>query len=132
MARGLKHMTDESDRARFFQLEEEKAKGGLCAVFSYQVSDYREDRARLISHVHSKRVRDSGHNLEQGKFQLHIRKSFFAVRIFRHGNWAPERLLNRPASSRSELDWTGPEQRDLTWKSFFEFEPNDLRRSLPA
>lgn len=54
-----------------------KAKGDLCAVFSYQVGDCREDRARLLSHVHSKRIRDSGHNLEQGKFQLDIRKSFF-------------------------------------------------------
>lgn len=111
-----------------------KAKGDLCAVFSCQVGDCREDRARLISHVHSKRIRDSGHNLEQGKFQPDIRKSFFAVGIFRHSNWAPERQFNCPTLLCSELDWTGPEQHDLTWKPFFDwgFEPNDLQRSLPT
>lgn len=87
--------------------------------------------------MHSKRVRDSGHNLGQGKFQPDMRKSFwgfFVVRVFRHGNCTPERLLNRPTSSCSELDWTGPEQCDLTWKPFFEwgFEPNDLQKSLPS
>lgn len=60
MARGLRHMiSEESDRASFFQLEEGKAKGDLCAVFSFRVDDYTEHRSRLISNVHSKRVRHS-------------------------------------------------------------------------
>lgn len=93
MARGLKHMIDEeSDRARVFQLGGEEAKGDLCALFNYQVGDCQEDGARYILHMYSKGVRDSVHNLEQGKCQLDIRKSFFAVRIFRHGNCIPERL----------------------------------------
>lgn len=93
MVRGLKRMIyEESDEARIFQLAGEKTKGHLCVLFSYQVGDCQEDEARLILHVHSKSVRDSGYNLEQGKFQLDIRKRFFAVRIFRHRNCVPERL----------------------------------------
>lgn len=77
MARGLKDVIYEgSGRARFFQFQEEKTKGDLCAIFSYQVGNYREGRARLISHVHGKRVRDGRHILEQGKFQLYLRKCF--------------------------------------------------------
>lgn len=52
-------ISKESDRASFFQLEERKAKEDLCAVFSFQVGDYTKDRSRLISDVHSKRVRHS-------------------------------------------------------------------------
>lgn len=153
----LQHLIcEESDRARFFLLEE-KAREDLCAVFSYQVGGYRENKGMLISHVPSTRVRDSGHNWEKEKFQLDIKKKVLrlfwgfsgaekpcvyvyicSLSIFRHGNRATGRLLNHSCSelinlSCSELDWAGPEQHDLTWKSFSEggFEQNSLQKSLP-
>lgn len=110
----------------------------MCAVFSYQVGDYSKKRAMLISYVPSIRVRDSGRNWEQGKFRLDIKKKvwglfwgFFLVRIFGQDRGHREVVVTL---SCSELDWTGPEQHDLTWKSFFEwgFEQNSPQKSLPV
>lgn len=58
------------ERARFFLLEE-KAEGDLFSATQWVIIAKIEP---CLSHTCSKRVRDSGHNWEQGKFQLDMKK----------------------------------------------------------
>lgn len=46
----------------------------LIAFFSYLVSGYRDVRAKLFLEILSDRARGNGHKLQQGKFQLNVRK----------------------------------------------------------
>lgn len=72
----------------FFQFEKESRQGKTYVLISITEWVIMDRMAPGLFHVHNKR--DSGHNLEQGKFQLDIRKMCFVlfcidVRMFRLG-----------------------------------------------
>lgn len=45
---------------------------------------YGEKGVGLFSEVHGGRIRGNGHKLQQGEFQLDIRKKMFTVRASKH------------------------------------------------
>lgn len=61
---------------------EGKAKRKLIAVFSQLKKSYRENRARLLSDVHSKKTRGNGCKPHHRKFQLDIKIIFVTTRVW--------------------------------------------------
>lgn len=68
----LEHMVYKNGLRKLIVLEKRCLKGYLIALCNYLVSGNREDGPKLFLGVHSKRARDSEHQLQQDKSQLDI------------------------------------------------------------
>lgn len=64
---------------------------GACP---YLQGGYREDRARLLTVVHGRRMMDSGHKLKQQRLRLVTRESFFTIRTVRFWRVVPSEAGN--------------------------------------
>jgi len=76
----------------------------FIAVFSCLMLDYIEDGARCYSMVHSGRMRSIRHQLQQGKYQLDVGRSF--VRVVKCWDRFPREGMESPSSGLSKLTWT--------------------------
>lgn len=65
--------------------------------FQYLWRGYQEDGAWLFTAVHDGRMRDNCHQSKQGKFKLHIKKSFLTVRAIKQWNKLPSEAVQSPS-----------------------------------
>lgn len=83
--------------ARLVEPGEEMALGEPDSSFQYLWRGYQEDGAWLFTAVRGGRMRDSCHQLKQGKFKLHVRKSFLTVRAIKQWNKLPSEAVQSPS-----------------------------------
>jgi len=89
-----------------FILQKRKLRQGSNSNLQYLKEGCREDRFFLLGH--SKRTRDNGRKLRQGKFLLDRRKTCSPPRVARYWNRCLERLGNLYPWGCSEIAWTRP------------------------
>ena len=74
-------------------MEKRKLQGDLKATFQYLKGTYRKAEGHFISAC-SNRMRRNGFKLEEGRFRLDIRKTFFTVRVVIHWNRLSREAVN--------------------------------------
>ena len=63
-------------------------------AFQYLKGAYRKARERLFIKARSNRMRGNDFKLEEGSFILDIRKKLFTVRVVRHWNRLPSKVVD--------------------------------------
>jgi len=99
MIRGLKSLCCE-ERLRelgLFSLEKRRFRGDLFVTFQYLKGASKKDGDRLFSRACCDRTRDSGFELQEGRFRLDARKKFFTMRVVRHWNRLPREVVDAPS-----------------------------------
>ena len=71
-----------------------KAPGDLVEVFQYLKGAYKTDGERLFTRACSDRTRGNGFKLKEGRSRLRIGKKFFTVRVVRHWNRLPRKVVD--------------------------------------
>ncbi|KFP89853.1 hypothetical protein N311_10772, partial [Apaloderma vittatum] len=98
MVKGLEHFYE--DRLRevgFFSLEKRRLWGDLIAACQYLKGAYRKAVERLFTRPCSNRMRGNGFKLEQGRFRLDVRKTFFTMRVVKHWHKFPREMVEAPS-----------------------------------
>ena len=75
-------------------MEKRKLQGDLKATFQCLNRAYRKDGEGLFIRAGNDRSRGNGFKLEEGRFRLDIRKTFFTVRVVIHWNRLPGKAMN--------------------------------------
>lgn len=100
---GLEHLPHE-ERLRELGWEKRWLWGHRTAACSYLWGGYGEDRARLFTVVHGRRMTDGGHKLKQQKFRLVTGKSFLNIRTIKFWNMVPREAGNPGRFFKTWLD----------------------------
>ena len=69
----------------------------LIEALQYLKGAYRKAGEGLFIRACSDRMRGNGFKLEEGRFRLDIRKKFFTVRVVRHWNRLPSKVVDAPS-----------------------------------
>ncbi|PKU45849.1 hypothetical protein llap_3850 [Limosa lapponica baueri] len=101
--RGLEHLSCEDTlrESGLFILEKRKLQGDLTVAFQYLKVAYRRDGEGLFIREWSNRMGGNGFKLEEGKFQLDIKKKFFTLHVARRWNRFPREAVDGEISIRS-------------------------------
>ena len=98
MIRGLEHLPYE-DRLRelgLFSLDKRKLWEDLIAAFQYLKGAYRKVGAGLFIRLCSGRTSEGGFKMEEGRFRQDMGRKFFTVRMVRHWNTLPSKVVDAP------------------------------------
>jgi len=76
-----------------FSLEKRR----LIVAIQYLQRAYRKDGEGLFIKACSNRMRGNGFKLEEDRFRLDIRKKFLTLRVVRHWNRLPSKVVNVPS-----------------------------------
>ena len=99
MIRGLEHLCY-GERLRelgVLSLERRRLQGDRAEAFWYVKGAYKKDRERLFTRAHCDRTRGNGFKLNEGRFRLDIRKKCFMMRVVRHWDRLPRRVVDAPS-----------------------------------
>jgi len=80
-----------------FSLEKRRLRGDLTAVFQYLKGAYRKDGENIFNRTCCDRTRSNGFKLREGRFRLDIGKKFFTVRVIKHYNRFPRKVVEAPS-----------------------------------
>ena len=108
LVRGPEHLSYE-DRLRelgLFGLERRRLWWDLIVAFQYLKGTYRKVGEGLFIRVCSDIMRGNGFKLEESRFRLEIKKTFFTVRVVRHWNRLPSEVVvtTSPEAFKAGLD----------------------------
>lgn len=70
----------------------------LVAIFNCLMVGYRQDITRLFSEMQSTRRRHSRSLQQQEKFCLGIRRTVFTMKVEKHWNRLPRKVMESPSS----------------------------------
>ena len=89
-----------------FSLEKRRLRGDLVAAFQYLNGAYRKDGDKRFSRTCYDRTRGNSFKLREGRFKVHIRKTFFTAREVKHWNRLPREVVGAPSleTFKSRLD----------------------------
>ena len=88
---------DKQGELRLFSLEKRRLRGDLIAAFQYLKGACKKDGDRVFSRACCDRIRGDGFKLEEGRFRLAIRKTFFALRVVKHWHRLPREVADAPS-----------------------------------
>ena len=76
---------------------EKRLRRDLINVYKYLRCGRQSDEARLFSVVRGDRTRGNGYKLNYRKFCTNVHKSFFTVRVTKHWNRLPRKVVESPS-----------------------------------
>ncbi|PKU44430.1 hypothetical protein llap_5262 [Limosa lapponica baueri] len=118
MIRGLEHLSYE-DRLRelaLFSLEKRRLCEDLIAAFQYLKGAYRRGGERFFMREWNDRTRGNSFKLTENRFRLDILKKFFTVRVVRHWNRLPKKVLHAPSLEMSKTRLNGSLRSLVQWE----------------
>ena len=99
MIQGMKHLLykDRLSKLGLYSLEKRRLHRDLRAVIQYLKGGCKKERYRLFIRVCWDRTRRNGFKLKEGRFRLNIRKKFFTIRVMKHWNKLPKKVMESPS-----------------------------------
>ena len=69
----------------------------LTVAVQYLKRAYKKDGERLFTRAHRDKTRDNGFKLKERRFILDVRRTFFIMRVVRHWNRLPKKVVDDPS-----------------------------------
>jgi len=117
MIRGLEHLYCE-ERLRelgLFSLEKSRLRGDLIAAFQYLKETYQKEGENLFSNVYCDGTGNNGFKVREGGFRLDIKNnSFFTMRVVKHWNGLPRKVVEAPCLETFKI-WLDGALSNLMW-----------------
>ncbi|PKU47232.1 hypothetical protein llap_2473 [Limosa lapponica baueri] len=106
--RGLEHLSYE-DRLRelgLFSLQKKRLQGDLMGAFQYLKEAYRTSGEGFFFRECRDRTRGNSFQLKEDRFRLYIRKKLFTLRVVKHCNKLPRKVVDDPSQEvfKARLD----------------------------